>query len=653
MKSSKQFAAALLATATVILSATAASAQIMSASSPLPHQVVQRDRHDRAQLPIVGTYTSAANRIEARAVPMPGFGGTATDWQVIADPYAGGSFSGTLHLAIGWYQVQVRAMNGSTLVTQKSISEVGVGDVYVTAGQSNAANNGSTRIIPTDPRISATDMVSWRFASDPQPYAQGGSGSPWPAMADALVDLYDVPVGMLSVGYTSTTVAQWQPGGTYYPRLRDAVQYLGPKGFKAVLWHQGESDAYGPTSFAAYVERLQDVIAQSRIDAGFDVPWGIAIASYGPGLAQSRVDTIANAQLAVIANDPLVFLGANTNELVGAYRASDGIHMSELGLREHGLRWAQAIDAYEFRYGLELTYQRADLGGGLRGWTFEIFNDDGTLGTYTLALGFQGTGGATIQQVKSNAQQVSKEGWKEWDSEFEEWNGEGAVLCDEVNPAYDMARDTWAFNPFGDNAVPGTNPITGSPLTGIYNAANAFAMSSYSGTGSTLGDGVNVAYVVASGKVSWTGTIFRNGHTFAVSGVTELPAILGDFNADGSVTHADYTVWADHYGHTIASVQADHAGWFPAGSYPDGSTSVTHGLYTTWADHFGDTNSDSLTVGQSSVPAVADDAAAETASDRDLIPASQRARRIAARKQLRLDRAALRQQRRLMRAAGN
>ena len=290
-----------------------------------------------------------------------------------------------------------------------------------------------------------------------------------------------------------------------------------------------------------------------------------------------------------------------------------------------------------------IEYDRTDLGGGLSGWTFRIANDDGLLMSYTVALGFQGTDGGVIQQIKSGAVHVSKEGWKEWDPEYQEWNGEGAVFCDEVDPAYDMARDTWAFNPFGDNAAPGINPLTGGSLNGIYNAANAFAMSCSTGTGSTLGDGVNVAYVVATGNVTWDGEITRNNRTTDVAGVTEIPAtaILGDFNSDDTVTHGDYTVWADNYGRSIAAVQVEHPDWFPDGSYLPGTTTVTQGLYTTWADHFGDTRP--LTVGQTNLPAVVEPAPQTDAAVTSA--AAKRAARQEIRKQRRAARAAARAQR--------
>ena len=524
---------------TVLLVGSAAHAQIFVVSSPLAHQVLQRDPHDRARVTVAGNYTTAANRIEARAVPHAGFSGTETDWKVIADNYAGGDFSGTLTLSVGWYDVEVRAMNGTSVVTTRTVGEFGVGDVYVTAGQSNAANNGSVKLTPSDPRVSASNMVTWTFAADPQPYAQGANGSPWPAFGDGVVDLYDIPVGMVSVGYTSTTVAHWLPGGQYYPRLQAAVEFLGPFGFKAILWHQGESDAYGPTTAALYQQRLEQIIAASRADAGFHVPWGVAIASYGPGLAQSRIDTIASAQQATIAADRYAFLGANTNELIDGYRAPDGIHMNEPGLMEHGARWAAAVDAYAFYHGPVLDYTSTDLGDGLIGYTFYIDNDDELSAPYSLQIGFEAMDGATLHQIAYNgAMQINSETM----AELADGGG---------SPPYDKDRDSWAFSPFGDNPVPGTNPLTGTPLSGFAQSETTYAISCYSGAGAQLGDGVNVAYIVSDGEVRWTGSIEREGQTFNTLGFAiHMATLAGDYNGDGTVSGADYVVWANNFGAT-------------------------------------------------------------------------------------------------------
>jgi PEP-CTERM motif-containing protein len=63
-----------------------------------------------------------------------------------------------------------------------------------------------------------------------------------------------------------------------------------------------------------------------------------------------------------------------------------------------------------------------------------------------------------------------------------------------------------------------------------------------------------------------------------VSGADALP---GDANTDGSVTDADYTIWADNYGATDAE-------WGMGDFNDDGE--VTDADYTIWADNYGATS---------------------------------------------------------------
>ena len=166
-------------------------------------------------------------------------------------------------------------------------------------------------------------------------------------MADQLAAAWDVPIGLVSVGWGGTSVAQWLPASAdKYPRLESAVKALGAGGFRAVLWHQGESDNVGGTTLAQYQDPLETVIAASRGDAGFDVPWGVARVSFLPAPGPNAA--IVGAQQAVIDADELVFLGAQTDDLIGAAWRHDAVHFNGPGLTEHGSRWATAIvDAIE------------------------------------------------------------------------------------------------------------------------------------------------------------------------------------------------------------------------------------------------------------------------------------------------------------------
>ncbi|MCA9249403.1 MAG: hypothetical protein KDA42_19915, partial [Planctomycetales bacterium] len=319
----------------------------LAITEPFERVIVQRDENNQGQVEIAGRFDTTATHVEVRAIPVEGFGGTATDWVLLDDTIENFEFRGLVTLDAGWYRVEVRGFDGATELNTDFVDEIGVGDIYVTAGQSNSANHGDTLLTPDDPRVSAFNGTSWIFGADPQPIATGTLGSPWPELGDLLAAHYDVPIGFYNVGWGGTKVSQWQPeANDKYPRLRDAVTTLGENGFRAVLWHQGESDFNLMPDVSLYTGLLEHVIEQSRIDAGFDVPWGVARVSYVP--PNVNPDLIA-AQDAVIANDLLVFAGPNTDELVGSPwrdNGGAGIHFSEEGLLEHARLWSESIFTY-------------------------------------------------------------------------------------------------------------------------------------------------------------------------------------------------------------------------------------------------------------------------------------------------------------------
>jgi hypothetical protein len=71
------------------------------------------------------------------------------------------------------------------------------------------------------------------------------------------------------------------------------MKILGPHGFRAVLWHQGESDANQKDSTRTlpgplYRTYLGNLIRDTRKDIGWEAPWFVARVSYhGPGDEQS------------------------------------------------------------------------------------------------------------------------------------------------------------------------------------------------------------------------------------------------------------------------------------------------------------------------------------------------------------------------------
>src|SRR6202035_2108016 len=95
---------------------------------------------------------------------------------------------------------------------------------------------------------------------------------------DALYQKYHVPVGIASTGHGGTSVKQWQPGAELFPHMMKRIEQLGPHGFRAVLWHQGESDVGMSTD--DYARLLTNLIQESTKAAGWDFPWFVAQVSY-------------------------------------------------------------------------------------------------------------------------------------------------------------------------------------------------------------------------------------------------------------------------------------------------------------------------------------------------------------------------------------
>ncbi|MDB6078423.1 MAG: hypothetical protein JWO82_2170, partial [Akkermansiaceae bacterium] len=259
-------------------------------SSPTSRSIVQRNSSGVGVIPISGTYQGSPNRIEARAVVMDdrAHSGASTGWQTIATMPAGGSYSGALTevAAGGWYQIEVRAVAGDVPEEAAVVKKVGVGDIYLTAGQSNSANHGTPPYTPADDRVSVRLDASgalWRQGYDPMPIATGDGGSPWSRLGDQLAFADNIPVGFLCVGVGSTATSDWLPGSANYEtRLKPAVKSFPTGGFRAILWHQGESDSIANVPAATYASRMAAIIAATRSDSGWAVPWYVAEASFHP-----------------------------------------------------------------------------------------------------------------------------------------------------------------------------------------------------------------------------------------------------------------------------------------------------------------------------------------------------------------------------------
>lgn len=307
---------------------------------PVSGSIYQRNESNLAHVPVQGILDLGVDRVEARYRPTDG--NADPGWSEMT--VLGNTFSGAVMAPAGLSVLEVRGWNNGQLVGTDQVDDIGVGEVFVIAGQSNSANHGSPPQVSQSGMVGAMDEVgTWQTANDPLPVATGSGGSPWPILGDLLASKLKVPIGFASVGWGGTRVDQWLPGGSLYPRIDNALQHLKPNGARAVLWHQGESDALSSTSTETYAERLRTVIDQSRQDAGFELSWGVARAAFLPSTTLAQEAAVVNGQQRVIDGDATVFPGPFTDDITGPEWRYDNVHFNQAGLEEHARRWADAI----------------------------------------------------------------------------------------------------------------------------------------------------------------------------------------------------------------------------------------------------------------------------------------------------------------------
>lgn len=324
-------------------------AQGVDVLSPREYQVFQRQSRYDGQVLVSGSVRPKCDKVEVRITGKSLKGELRGKWQRVPMAASTRAFNARIPVVPGgWYRVELRALDGNKVVAQAAVEKVGVGEVFVGAGQSNSTNCGQEKTKQTSGMVSSFSGTRWQIADDPQPgcHDNSGGGSFWPAFGDAMYARYHVPIGVAATGHGGTSVNQWLPDAPdgLFPWMMTRIYQLGPMGFRGVLWHQGESDAQMPTD--EYVAKMTTVIKRSNADAGWHFPWFVAWASY------HNVDNpswpLVRAAQKQLWDTGVALEGPDTDTLTGDNRDFDGagIHFSPKGLKAHGDMWAEKVGAY-------------------------------------------------------------------------------------------------------------------------------------------------------------------------------------------------------------------------------------------------------------------------------------------------------------------
>jgi hypothetical protein len=254
-----------------------ASAPALRVTSPQAFQVVQRGADGRADIVVRGVSRGLGGRVQARWA-----GGSWSTGGVSGD----GSFAVRLRDCPGG-QATLEVRSAARPSVSRWIPYVGVGDIFVVAGQSNASGRGWQQSRYSAPLLRAGLFGNddrWKDLRDPVDSPAGqvdkvsldvhAAGSVWPLVATRLVAADPVPVAFVPCARGTTSIFSWlrdarrsYSRASLYGSMMRRIRAVGGT-VRAVLFWQGEADARTGLPREDYEGALSLLAAQVEQDCG-------------------------------------------------------------------------------------------------------------------------------------------------------------------------------------------------------------------------------------------------------------------------------------------------------------------------------------------------------------------------------------------------
>ena len=269
----------------------------LDVTSGLTHnQVLQCDHESETADATLEGASPVAGSLQARVVASQR---TVQPWTELAEVAAGDWEAMLADIPVGGpYRIDLAVLdaNGEAL-SETSIHQVLVGDLWILAGQSNMQGVGNQQDMETpDPQVHVFRMNhTWQLATEPlhnlaespdsvhysgeeadreaaiAAWRDGAKGAGLGlSFAKTLVEHSGRPVGLVAVAHGGTTMGQWNPelkdqdGASLYGSMLRSVEGAGGK-VRGVVWYQGESDA-NPDAAPLFEDRCIALINAFRED---------------------------------------------------------------------------------------------------------------------------------------------------------------------------------------------------------------------------------------------------------------------------------------------------------------------------------------------------------------------------------------------------
>lgn len=345
---------------------------------PKPYIVIQRDHDNWGTVHISGTLSETADRVEARFIKKAEDPGESTgNWFVLDNQIQGNEFYGQSKLKGGRYQLEVRAMKGQQQVGSiTKVENVGVGEVFLIVGHSNAQGSGGTHassdlVVSMDINADRDKRLEYELTANPEllpkefsPFTTGHGMAPfagnpwfWGKFADRVVEELKVPVLLYSAAFGGSNMLQtfMSAKGEYfdhgfiraairmpYINIENTILHLVPKtGIRAILSAHGINDN-GSTEEEFYTNHKGVIDFSRSYENSASLTWMVANSCYNDGI----MEQLHRAQERLIQL-PNVFRGPNLNSIGNSGR-TDGLHFNQEGQDKAAELWSEAVTNSDF-----------------------------------------------------------------------------------------------------------------------------------------------------------------------------------------------------------------------------------------------------------------------------------------------------------------
>jgi hypothetical protein len=248
--------------------------------------------------------------------------------------------------AVQWIGYFINKDTTAKTLSSQTVNTSVANLILIVAGQSNIDNmNYATAYTVSNPsaldNLNIYDGAIYKAVTPLVGTSATGSGQANYAhagliVADALVTAGKFArVILVPVAIGSSSVADWGGGtanagdfaaGTFVSRIPVALARMTQRGITcgstnvtcAVIWGQGEGDTFYSTSQANYVASFNNMVTNAA-NAGFVGRWFVAKQTYYNSATDATIQAAqtANATSGVINNSAGIYLGANSDALVG------------------------------------------------------------------------------------------------------------------------------------------------------------------------------------------------------------------------------------------------------------------------------------------------------------------------------------------------